>query len=213
MPALSELALRRIHEIAREDLAAFECGEEDLDTFLTDSAHDYSDHGLTETVVAYAPADAAPAGFFSLSADGLPLNLSETFELGLPFECSIKYFPAIKITKLAVRSDMQSTGLGSELIKAIEAIAFNSGISVRLLTVDAVNNPAAIRFYQRNGFKTTARQEIRQAMVSQRRPQRRGGAPEQPRSVLMYRDLYSPEEEAGPAQALPTAPPDQNLQT
>jgi ribosomal protein S18 acetylase RimI-like enzyme len=192
VPTLAQLALRNICDLTSAQLAGFVCGNQGLDSFLTESARDYSMHGLTETVVAYAQDDVIPVGFFSLSADGLPLNLSEAFELGLPFECSIKYFPAIKITKLAVRSDLQSAGIGRELTRAIEAIAYGNSVSVRLLTVDADNNPRTIQFYERNGFKAAAHNKVRQSTVSKKRPQR-GAQDDAPRTVLMYRDLYSPE--------------------
>jgi ribosomal protein S18 acetylase RimI-like enzyme len=205
------LALRRIDELEKDTLADFACGHEDLDVFLTDSAHDYSEHGLTQTIVAFVGSDPSPAAFFSLSADGLPLQNSEKFELGLPFECSINYFPAVKITKLAVRGDMQSSGVGAELIKIIEGLAYNNSVAVRLLTVDAVNEPRAISFYQRHGFKTSMQHELRQERVKRNKPNR-PEAVEQPQSVLMYRDLYSPDEPDPPASQWPrTAPANQIL--
>lgn len=206
MPAGAQLALRRIYELDKDILAGFECGHGDLDVFLTESAHDYSDHGLTETIVAFAGSDGAPAAFFSLSADGLPLRNSELLELGLPFECPITYFPAVKITKLAVRGDMQSAGLGAELLKIIEGLAFNNSVAVRLLTVDAINDPRAIAFYQRHGFKPSLQHEIRQQRADRNRPNRRV-AEQLPQSVLMYRDLYSPEDEVPPASLWPRAVP------
>ncbi|MFM0736780.1 GNAT family N-acetyltransferase [Paraburkholderia xenovorans] len=204
MPAGAQLALRRIYELDKDILAGFECGHGDLDVFLAQSAHDYSDHGLTETIVAFVGSDGAPAAFFSLSADGLPLRSSELLELGLPFECPITYFPAVKITKLAVREDMQSAGLGAELLKIIEGLAFNNSVAVRLLTVDAINDPRAIAFYQRHGFKPSLQNEIRQQRADRNRPNRRV-AEQTPQSVLMYRDLYSPEDEVPPASLWPRA--------
>lgn len=204
MTAAANLALRRIYELDKDILAGFECGRGDLDVFLTDSAHDYSEHGLTETIVAFAGSDGMPAAFFSLSADGLPLRSSELLELGLPFECSITYFPAVKITKLAVRGDMQSSGLGAEILRIIEGLAFNNSVAVRLLTVDAINEPRAIAFYQKNGFRPSLQHEIRQQRVDRNKPKRR--APDEPpQTVLMYRDLYSPEDEVPPASLWPRA--------
>ena len=211
MDALDEIALRKIYEIEPGLLDGFTCGREELDEFLTAQALDYSDHGLTETIVAFAGSESRPAAFFSLSADGLKLEQSEQFLLGLPFDCPILYFPAVKITKLAVRDDIQSNGLGTSLIKLIEGLAYNGSVAVRLLTVDAVNNPRAISFYERHGFKTSMRHEIRQHRV---RAERRGRAPEpvQLGTVLMYRDLYSPEENVPPSSLWPRIQPDQVLQ-
>jgi GNAT superfamily N-acetyltransferase len=205
VPAGTQLALRRIYELDKDILAGFECGHDELNVFLTESAHNYSEHGLTETIVAFAGSDDVPAAYFSLSADGLPLRTSEQFELGLPFECSINYFPAVKITKFAVRGDMQSAGLGAELIKIIEGLAFNNSVAVRLLTVDAINNPRAISFYQRHGFKTSLQHEIRQQQHAGRGRQGRSKPEQQPHSILMYRDLYSPADNVPPASLWPRA--------
>ncbi|KGW36399.1 acetyltransferase family protein [Burkholderia pseudomallei MSHR2451] len=169
MTTTPSIALRKISDLEAEQLVEFRCGSDDLDGFLANSAHSYSIHGLTQTVVAFAGSDPNPAAFFSLSADGLPLSASEQFELGLPFECQISYFPAVKITKLAVRQEMQSNGLGSDLIKIIEGMAFLENVAVRLLTVDAINTPKAIAFYQRNGFRTSSRHDLRQQKVKKKR--------------------------------------------
>jgi len=207
VPFDSPIALRRIYELDKALLAGFSCGHDDLDSFLTDDAHDYSEYGLTETIVAYAGSDVAPAAFFSLSADGLPLQSSEKLDLGIPFDPNISYFPAVKITKLAVRGDMQSSGLGSEIIKIIESLAFNYSVSVRLLTVDAINEPRAIKFYQRHGFRSSIQHELRQL---RNRPGNRNRAA--PQSVLMYRDLYAPDDVNPPAALWArAAPPDQLL--
>ncbi|CAE6880503.1 GNAT family N-acetyltransferase [Paraburkholderia domus] len=211
MDALDEIALRKIYEVDRDALAGFTCGRDELDQFLTQEAHDYSDHGLTETVVAFTGSDASPAAFFSLSADGLKLEQSEQFELGLPFDCPILYLPAVKITKLAVRGDVQSSGLGATLIKIIEGLAFNGSVAVRLLTVDAVNNPRAIDFYQRHGFKTSMRHDIRQKRVKKNQRGEQVPPASEPETVLMYRDLYAPEEATPPASLWPRVPADQIL--
>jgi GNAT superfamily N-acetyltransferase len=208
---LNDIALRKIYEVEQGALEGFTCGREELDQFLTQEAHNYSEHGLTETVVAFAGSDTNPAAYFSLSADGLKLESSEQFELGLPFDCPILYLPAVKITKLAVRQDVQSNGLGATLIKVIEGLAFNGSVAVRLLTVDAVNNPKAIAFYQQHGFKTSMRHEIRQKKVKKNKRGEQAPPADEPETVLMYRDLYAPEEKTPPASLWPKVQPDQIL--
>jgi len=208
-----DLVLRRICDIERALLADFACGSESLEEFLRDSAHDYSEHGITETAVAFAEPDPAPVGFFSLSADVLRLSEAEGFELGLPFECPIHSFPAVKITKLAVRADMQGTGIGGQLVRLIEGLAFHGSVAVRLLTVDAVNNQPALRFYERCGFRSSTYQALQQQPVRPGGRQHRAAPAnnEPARTILMYRDLFDPMDEAAPAAVRGANPPDQLL--
>jgi GNAT superfamily N-acetyltransferase len=208
-----DLALRRICDIERALLVDFACGSDSLEEFLRDSAHDYAEHGITETAVAFAEPDPSPIGYFSLSADVLRLSDAEGFELGLPFECPIHSFPAVKITKLAVRTDMQGAGIGWQLVKLIEGLAFHGSVAVRLLTVDAINNPPALRFYERCGFRSSTYQALQQQPVRaggrQRGPARANNEP--PRTILMYRDLFDPMDDAAPAALRGANAPDQLL--
>lgn len=186
MTTLDDVALARIAEVPVEVLRTFACNREELQAFLHDSAIDYAEHGLTETTVVFLDGDPCVAAYFSISADGLPLGGLETFELGISFECTIRYFPAIKITRLAVRSDLQGHGLGQLMINAIQGIACAAPMSVRLLTVDAVNSPEVIAFYQKCGFKTTIQHDLRQGAR---------GTKSVPQTVLMYRDVHAPDGE------------------
>ncbi|MBR8174876.1 GNAT family N-acetyltransferase [Burkholderia ambifaria] len=198
-----DLALRRIGELTRAQLEGFACGSDSLNAFLLESAHDYAAHGLTQTAVAFMDEDPAPVGFFSLSADVIRLSVSEGGDLGLPFDCPIRYFPAVKITKLAVRSDKQGAGIGNELVNMISGLAFQGNVAVRLLTVDSVNDPATIRFYERCGFRSSLEDEIRQERARQvRRPRKQGqeqAGEDDIRTVLLYRDLYDPLDDEAPA--------------
>lgn len=201
-----QLGLQRIHDLGKDALEQFACTREELKAFLVEEALEYARYGLTETAVAFVNDDPIPAGYFSLSADGLKLQTSEKFELGLPFECPIEYFPAVKITKLAVRTDLQRKGLGRAFLDLIEGIAFESGFSVRLLTVDAVNEPHVIAFYQSLGFQNAMRNGIRQA---QRQRQGRGGANDRPETVLMYKDIYNDDAPVTLTSPVPTTEPPQ----
>ncbi|WP_219812527.1 GNAT family N-acetyltransferase, partial [Pseudomonas syringae] len=102
-------------------------------------------------------------------------------EPGLPFQAPIDFFPAVKITKLAVALEWQSRGLGEAIIQLIQGISFTLPFSARLLTVNAVNRERMIRFYNRLEFLESSRN---MAMSGQRK---KG---QQPATVLMYRDLY-----------------------
>lgn len=207
MTTLDDVALARVAEVPIDVLRQFACNREELQAFLHDSAIEYAEHGLTETTIAFLDGDPCVAAYFSISADGLPLSGAETFELGISFECTIRYFPAIKITRLAVRSDLQGKGLGQLMINAIQGIACAAPMSVRLLTVDAVNSPEVIAFYQKCGFRTTNQHELRQGAR---------GTKSVPQTVQMYRDVHAPDGEVllkstlVPSTATQFAPPDRN---
>lgn len=210
-----QLGLKPVTELQAEHLAQFVCSRQELQAFLLDDATDYAKQRLTETAVAFVNDDPVPAGYFSLSADGLPLADPEKVDLGLPFECSITYFPAVKITKLAVRTDLQRQGLGRAFLNLIEGLAYYSDFSVRLLTVDAVNEPDVIGFYQSLGFRTAKRHEIRQQQKQQKAGKARQGrrnaddVQDEPSTVLMYKDIHSEEPPSVLTSPVPTNEPPQ----
>jgi len=174
------ISLARVGEVVRDVLRSFSCADPDLDEFLHDQAVDYDEHGLTATTIVFQDQDPVPIAFFSLSADSLLLEGVELTELGLPFDAPILFYPAIKITKLAVRAGMQSRGIGEVLIKFIQGMVFDSQFSVRLLTVNAVNRERTLAFYERVGFHTS---HINEQKKQDRRRERD--------TILMYKDIYA----------------------
>ncbi len=194
-------SFHRIQRVSPSCLHDFSCGVPNLDRFLVDDALDYAVAGLTQTVVVFSAEDPIPSAYFSLSTDGMPLDFVEKNHLYLNFDCPLNYFPAVKITKLAVRSSLQSKGMGTSLIGAIEGLAHTPQVSIRLLTVDAANNSRAMSFYLRHGFRISRRHEER---VRTRRAID-GSVNAASHSVLMYRDLYDPEDAHPPASRWPNA--------
>lgn len=175
---VADLVIRHIRDVDDETLKSFTCGRDQLDEFLLEDARDYDAHGITSTVVVFVPGRVAPAGYFSLSADSVRLTESEEFELGLPFDAPISYYPAVKLTKLATSSDLQSQGLGEAIVELICGLVTEVPFAVRVLTVDAVNQPKVIAFYERVGFVES---------LADRREKKDQRAPA---TVLMVRDLY-----------------------
>ncbi|MCQ3000453.1 GNAT family N-acetyltransferase [Pseudomonas syringae] len=179
---LDDYSLAHVGEVDQVVLDRFTCGDEDLDAFLKSEAKSYADAGITSTTVIFLNGDPAPMGFFSLSADSINLSSMEEFELGIAFQLPVPFFPAVKITKLAVRSGEQSKGIGEQMVKLIQGIAYSSPVSARLLTVNAVNRPRAIAFYERCNFIRSHRNDV----------QRQGRRPaNEPETVLFYKDLYT----------------------
>lgn len=102
------LSLRHIRDVEDEVLKQFSCGRRQLDDFLIEDARDYDAHGLTSTVLVFLVGVSAPVAYFSLTADSVHLSGGERTDLGLPFDAPISFYPAVKLTKLAVAQGVQS---------------------------------------------------------------------------------------------------------
>lgn len=174
----NKISLRHIQDVEDGVLKQFSCGRLQLDEFLHEDARDYDRHGLTSTVVVFHADIPTPIGYFSLTADSVHLSSGERMDLGLPFDAPISYYPAVKLTKLAVIESMQSTGIGGHLVDLICGIASSAPFAVRLITVDAVNHERVLSFYERAGFLES---------LSERKER---GAQKVRETILMFRDLY-----------------------
>lgn len=119
-----------------------------------------------------------PVAYFSLTADSVHLSSGERTDLGLPFDVPISYYPAVKITKLAVLSELQRSGIGEALIDLICGIVSTAPFAVRLLTADAVNQQSVLNFYERTGFieSLSEKKEHQSQKVRD--------------TILMFKDLY-----------------------
>lgn len=170
--------LRYIQEIPDNLLNSFACGRKQLDLFLREDAKQYQDLALTTTVVVFSEKHEGIVGYFSLSADAVLLKNSEQFELGLGINFPIRYIPAAKITKLAVASSLQNKKIGQKLIDLICGLANVDNIAIRLLTVDAVNTPEVISFYESVGFVTSLNDS-------------KGCVNRDKETVLMFKDLFA----------------------
>lgn len=170
-----DLIFRNIQDVPYDILIPFSCGRDQLDEFLREDAKSYGEHGLTKTVIVFLNGFDGVAAYFSLSSDAVVLNDSEKFELGVTLP--VKSFPAVKITKLAIASKLQRQKIGNELINFICGLVHHDQIATRLLTVDAVNSPDVLGFYERTGFVPSL-QEGRSRQYQLRE------------TILMFKDLY-----------------------
>jgi ribosomal protein S18 acetylase RimI-like enzyme len=162
-------------------LPQFDCGRKNLNAFLVEDAPEYHKHGLTHTTLVFVQDDSSIAGFFSLSSDSVTLSAFEAGELGLPFQAEIKFFPAVKITRFAIQGKYQRSGLGLQLIDAIEGLVYadgSSSVATRLLTVDAVNEDDVIAFYRKAQFEP--------CLEAERRAQK-----QKRETILMFKDIYA----------------------
>ncbi|MBK1714634.1 GNAT family N-acetyltransferase [Rubrivivax gelatinosus] len=174
-------------EVAHQVLAAFDCGKPHLNAFLQESAQLHRERlGLT-TVVFHRDVPERVVGYFTLSNDALPLTTSEVGELGLQDSVQLSAYPAVKLGRLAVTSDLQGCGVGKQVIGLVhgEILDSTSLSAARLVIVDADNEQRVVQFYERMGY--------RRSLWAERKAQTSG-----PRkavtqqTVKMARDILAP---------------------
>lgn len=96
--------------------------------------------------------------FFCVSNDALRSDDADRSMLNrirrlIPHAKQYDSQPAVKIGRLAVSSRLQRSGIGTELMDFIKTwFSRDNKTGCRFIVVDALNNPDAQRFYQKNGF-------------------------------------------------------------
>ena len=132
------------------DRRRFDCGVEDLNTYLSRYARQNHESGGAKTFVAVSPA--APArvlGFYTISPGAIvfaDMSGDLTRRLG-------RYdVPVFRLGRLAVDRSVQGQGLGGDLLLAAgaRALAVAAEVGGVALAIDAQNGDAA-RWYARFG--------------------------------------------------------------
>lgn len=138
-----------------QTLKPFDCGDSDLNEFLTEDARFYSEQLLANTFVLEDENEIV--GYYSLLNDKisqttLPKNLWRKLRKKIPHEKHLGSYPAVKIGRFAISKNYRGKGIGSYLINGImQLLITQRGLSAcRFLTVDAY--PDAVQFYEKNDF-------------------------------------------------------------
>jgi GNAT superfamily N-acetyltransferase len=143
--------MRRFEELSRaHNRAGFDCGDDQLNTFLRNFAHQNLKKGLSRTFVLVdnrKPAEIL--GFYTLS-------LLEIQAAKLPEEFAKKYrgkIPAVKIARLGVAKGIQNQGIGRSLMidAILRAVRISRNAGIIGLFVDA-KNAVVKEFYIKYGF-------------------------------------------------------------
>lgn len=134
----------------------FDCNDGDLNDFFYQEALPYSDQLLTVTYV--LEANNKTAGFFSLSNDKIQRANNKPvwnrLNRRIQFEKRRGAYPAVKLGRLGVDQDFQSTGVGTFLLNFIKTFIIDENkTGCRFITVDAYNNEKTLHFYQKNGSR------------------------------------------------------------
>ena len=142
-----------------ETVAAFDCGDSDLNEFILKEATLYREALLAVTYVVEDSESNAVLAYFSLANDRVSLSDFENKtefnrfrKKHFPNEKRLKAYPAIKICRFAVDLSAREYHLGSTLLQYIKwKILTEIELGCRYITVDAYLQ--AIPFYEKNDFK------------------------------------------------------------
>lgn len=129
---------------------AFDCGNNDLNRYLRNTARQHIEKGISRTFVLVEDSNPTEIlGFFTLAS-------CEILVEKLPRKYAKKYSakaPAAKLARLAVKKNLQRKGLGTQMmVNAIERILrVSENLGIIGFFVDAKNDEAKI-FYEQFGF-------------------------------------------------------------
>lgn len=180
------LTLASIDSVSVEQLDPFSCGTDSLDEFLKNDARRFHDNRLCGTTLVFSDDDPVPVAYFSICADSLQLSEGEKsfLEMDIGAPVPVRFIPAVKITKLAVRSDFQGQGLAGHLLDTVEGLAYGSDISARFIVIDALNQADVIRLYERHGY-------VRSLYAEEQAKNAKRGALTPSATVKLYKDIFA----------------------
>ena len=139
---------------ARHDAAAFDCGNELLNRWLTRYAGQSDRRDAARTFVV-ADAHGSVRGYYALVAGQVQHERATTAVR----KGQSRHFPipVALLARLAVDVEYQGHGLGAALLRdALSRVQVASAeVAVRAVVVHAIDDPAAA-FYQRFGFRALA---------------------------------------------------------
>lgn len=146
---LENLKLVSIKELhSKQILKSFDCGNEDLNEFLSRYALKNDLLGIGKTFLAVDEENQI-CGYFTLSAAQIAFEtVPESFQAKLP-----KYpVPAIRIARLAVSKNLQGKGAGKWLLREafIKILAASEIVGLKFIIVDAKETSKT--FYEQFGF-------------------------------------------------------------
>ena len=154
----------QFYELTEDMLAVcqpFSCGNDDLDDFFRNDATRYAHFLMGKTYCFRLSSDPMKiVCAFTVSNDSiriydLPRSRRDYMKSLTHHEKPLRRYPGVLIGRLGVNSEFAGQGIGSETLDFIKGWFFSSSnkTGCRFVIVDAVNEPAVIAFYQKNGFQ------------------------------------------------------------
>ena len=150
--------MKSIELTKEEDIKPFDCGDADLNGFLTEDAIAFHNKHIGKTFVIEDDEETEILAYFCLLNDKITkIEASNSawkkVKKLFPHDKHFSSYPAIKIGRLAVATNHRSEGLGSSILTVIkDRLRAEDNLSdFRFLTVDAYLS--AVPFYEKNDFK------------------------------------------------------------
>lgn len=135
------------------DVQHFDCGDDDLNDFLKNDAIYYTKNNLAVT---YLVADSDKVvSYMSLAVGAIEVK-KHLFEKDIDPRAMIRYYPCLKIARLATDKRYQGKGYAAEMIYLAVTIAkeIRKRAGCRFLMVDAYPDPKVVNWYKKRGFVT-----------------------------------------------------------
>ncbi|MFH0907440.1 MAG: GNAT family N-acetyltransferase [bacterium] len=150
-------ALERVRLVQDADTGAFDCGDTDLNEFLATDSKTYLRELMAVTYLFRH--DGRTVAFYSVANDKLTCDpgpkpsIWKLLESAIPKKKQRRYYPSVKLGRLGVCRDYQSSGLGTQILDHLKVTFItNNRTGCRFITVDAYNNTRSLNFYMKNGF-------------------------------------------------------------
>jgi predicted GNAT family N-acyltransferase len=148
--------MRLIRLTEEHVIKPFDCGDEDLNDFLINSAKYYSTQLLAVTNILENDSDTI--AFFNLLNDKVTIEQVSgprewnRFRKKFPNAKRISSYPAMKIGRFGVSNQFKGNGIGRDLIGYLKKLfVSNNRTGCRFITVDAYCQ--SLKFYEKCGFK------------------------------------------------------------
>lgn len=147
------------HEISKLDntfdVQAFGCGVKSLDDFIRESALSHQQTGLSKTWICHRQGSVSVDGYYTLT----PHTVSKReFPQELVLDFPHYPVPGILLAKMAVRTELQKTGLSKFLMDSVfrNVISQSADVAYYALFVDALTDDL-VPYYEKFGFIKFAR--------------------------------------------------------
>lgn len=155
--------MKLIRLTATSVLSGFDCGDEDLNSFLLEDAKGFLEKRIANSFI--LEDEGCIAAYFCILNDKISkqeVTNSQWKKIKSKFPDGKKFssYPAIKIGRFAVSSKHKGLHIGTKLMNLIKDMLNNDSnfSAFRFITVDAYLT--AVKFYENNGFvKLTQKEE------------------------------------------------------
>ena len=160
-----EISIDRLKEEDSHELSSFFCGVDELDKFFHNEIMICSKYHYFSSYCARSVENGEILAVFTLANDAVILDNSDdkldfieqsSYKINdeyIPIFQQQTSFPAVNIGHLGVRKDMQSKGIGGQILAFILNTFVSYDVSgCQFITVDSLNNSRTNKFYTLNGF-------------------------------------------------------------